>query len=138
MWNLGPLCRHHHRTKQTGWTKTRHPGGSLTWTSPTGRTFTSAVQYQPPPALTRPLPALTLPVDDEPPRDSWLTYDDPDRGAYLARVPHDIEQPDPDPDHQARLAENPWHDNTWGQPLDDPHLWIPRTPFDEPAELADA
>ena len=38
-WNLGPLCRRHHRVKQEGWTKTRHPDGSLTWTSPTGRTF---------------------------------------------------------------------------------------------------
>ncbi len=128
--NLGPLCRHHHRTKQTGWTKTRHPGGSVRWTSPTGRTFTTTAQHQPAPAIERPLPLLApMPDDDEP--DSWLTYDDPDIDAYMNRMPEEIESPDPDPDRQARLAEDPWHDNTWGQPLDDPHLWIPWTPADE-------
>ena len=38
--NLGPLCRRHHRTKQTGWTKTRTAAG-VRWTSPAGRTWTS-------------------------------------------------------------------------------------------------
>ena len=58
--NLGPLCRRHHRTKQNGWTKTRHPDGSTGWTSPTGRTWTSPNQHPAPPAPTRPLPPITL------------------------------------------------------------------------------
>jgi hypothetical protein len=40
--NLPSLCRHHHRLKhQTQWTVSQHPGGRLTWTSPTGRTYTT-------------------------------------------------------------------------------------------------
>jgi hypothetical protein len=38
--NLATLCRHHHRLKhQTRWAVSQHPGGRLTWTSPTGRTY---------------------------------------------------------------------------------------------------
>jgi Domain of unknown function (DUF222) len=40
--NLAALCRHHHRLKhQTDWTVRQHPDGRLTWTSPTGRTYTT-------------------------------------------------------------------------------------------------
>lgn len=40
--NLQTLCRHHHRTKQsTRWTVTMTPEGICTWTSPTGRTYTT-------------------------------------------------------------------------------------------------
>jgi hypothetical protein len=45
--NLGPLCRRHHRIKQTGWTKNRRPDGSIRWTDPTGRTWTSPKQHSP-------------------------------------------------------------------------------------------
>jgi hypothetical protein len=39
--NLGPLCRHHHLAKDGyGWTLTRDPDGTYTWTSPLGRTYT--------------------------------------------------------------------------------------------------
>ncbi|MCK2239615.1 MULTISPECIES: HNH endonuclease signature motif containing protein [unclassified Crossiella] len=40
--NLGPLCRHHHRLKQTAaWPRRlhQHPGGRFTWTSPTNRVY---------------------------------------------------------------------------------------------------
>ena len=38
--NLARLCRFHHRVKtHGGWTYRREPGGSLTWTSPYGRTY---------------------------------------------------------------------------------------------------
>ncbi|MBP2477994.1 hypothetical protein JOF53_006866 [Crossiella equi] len=40
--NLGPLCRHHHRLKQSEawpWRVEQHPGGHFTWTSPTRRTY---------------------------------------------------------------------------------------------------
>ncbi|GGB36497.1 hypothetical protein GCM10011492_29070 [Flexivirga endophytica] len=40
--NLQCLCRHHHRTKQAhGWTVTMTPDGACTWTSPTGRDYTT-------------------------------------------------------------------------------------------------
>ena len=45
--NLGPLCRRHHRIKQTGWTKTRHHTG-IRWTSPSGRHHDSPSPWTPP------------------------------------------------------------------------------------------
>jgi hypothetical protein len=41
--NLSPLCRQHHRVKQApGWTlKQAEPGGTLTWTAPHGRSYTT-------------------------------------------------------------------------------------------------
>ncbi|MBK5307396.1 MAG: hypothetical protein JJD92_11975 [Frankiaceae bacterium] len=43
--NLGPLCRRHHRIKQLGWIKHRRADGSIRWTSPTGRSWTSLNQH---------------------------------------------------------------------------------------------
>lgn len=45
--NLAVLCRHHHRLKHAaGWQVTLHSDGSMTWTTPTGRTLTTeAWQY---------------------------------------------------------------------------------------------
>jgi hypothetical protein len=38
--NLAPLCRRHHRLKQTqGWTLTQPRPGHLTWTTPSGRKY---------------------------------------------------------------------------------------------------
>jgi len=40
--NLAPLCRHHHRTKQAaGWQLTQPTPGTLTWTLPHGRSYTT-------------------------------------------------------------------------------------------------
>ena len=40
--NLAPLCRRHHRTKQaTGWQLTQPAPGTLTWTSPHQRSYTT-------------------------------------------------------------------------------------------------
>ena len=40
--NLAVLCRRHHRLKHTpGWSVVLHPDGSMTWTTPTGRLFSS-------------------------------------------------------------------------------------------------
>jgi hypothetical protein len=40
--NLAALCRHHHRAKhEGGWTVEQNPAGHFTWTSPTGRTYTT-------------------------------------------------------------------------------------------------
>jgi hypothetical protein len=39
--NLARLCRFHHRVKtHTEWAYRRDPSGTLTWTSPLGRTYT--------------------------------------------------------------------------------------------------
>jgi hypothetical protein len=40
--NLAPLCRHHHQVKQTpGWTLDHTTPGTLTWTTPAGRRYTT-------------------------------------------------------------------------------------------------
>ena len=40
--NLGPLCRKHHRAKQTpGWALQQTTPGTMTWTTPTGRHYTT-------------------------------------------------------------------------------------------------
>jgi hypothetical protein len=45
--NLAVLCRRHHRLKHTaGWTVHLHPTGTMTWTTPAGRTYlTEPWQY---------------------------------------------------------------------------------------------
>jgi hypothetical protein len=48
--NLIALCRHHHRLKHSGlWSITTTGNGTVTWTTPTGRTHTT----HPPPAAAR-------------------------------------------------------------------------------------
>jgi hypothetical protein len=40
--NTGPKCRHEHRLKQDPrWTVEQHPDGSFTWTTPSGRQYTT-------------------------------------------------------------------------------------------------
>jgi hypothetical protein len=40
--NLAPLCRHHHEVKQApGWTLEQTTPGTLTWTTPSGRRYTT-------------------------------------------------------------------------------------------------
>ena len=44
--NLNCLCRKHHLLKTfwtgpDGWTDQQHPDGTITWTSPSGRTYTT-------------------------------------------------------------------------------------------------
>jgi hypothetical protein len=40
--NLAALCRHHHRLKHSpNWHAHLHPDGTMTWTTPGGRTFTT-------------------------------------------------------------------------------------------------
>jgi hypothetical protein len=40
--NLAPLCRHHHQVKQTpGWALDHTTPGTLTWTTPSGRRYTT-------------------------------------------------------------------------------------------------
>jgi hypothetical protein len=40
--NTGPVCRHHHQAKQSpGWRLDQHEPGRHTWTTPSGRSYTS-------------------------------------------------------------------------------------------------
>lgn len=42
LWNLGPLCDHHHQTKDKGWTLQRLPDATYQITSPLGHTYTTS------------------------------------------------------------------------------------------------
>ena len=46
--NLAPLCRAHHRAKQTtGWHLAHNQPGQLTWTTPAGRSYTTTPELYP-------------------------------------------------------------------------------------------
>jgi hypothetical protein len=46
--NLAPLCRRHHQAKQApGWHLTQTQPGVLTWTLPSGRTYTTRPEPYP-------------------------------------------------------------------------------------------
>ncbi len=115
--NLGPLCRRHHRVKQLLMTKDRVDGGAVRWTSPTGRSWTSPAQHQPPAhPVSRPAVAL----------------DEPDLSPQaLAEL---LADPDDDPrQHELRAAATCPTDrfadairddlDGWGHDLDDPYRW---------------
>lgn len=120
----GPLCRRHHRIKQLLMRKARTDDGAVTWTDPTGRSWTSPAQHPPPAAAVRPLPTavphalsphalspdalaeLFAPADDDPVR--W----------ELRALESDPDEPDHD-----RLAHRLACDDGWGLALDDPYRW---------------
>jgi hypothetical protein len=74
VWNLKSRSPRCHHGKHDGWTVTRHPDGSSTWTSPTDRTYHRRSRWRPPPL---PEPRDTLPtprpdrLDDTDPREDW-------------------------------------------------------------------
>jgi hypothetical protein len=126
---LGPLCRRHHRVKQAIMSKQRTRDAGVRWTSPTGRTWLSPPQHQPPLPPTRPLPALPVPdpLDQLGPAaredEQWHTdptnpaWDDPD-GLELRVV--DVDPPpyrEPEPPSRAT--------SRWTLDLDDPYAWLP-------------
>ncbi len=61
--NLHASCRHHHRLKThvQGWRVEQHSDDRITWTTPTGHTYTSH------PHDYRPEPPQPPPSDDPPP-----------------------------------------------------------------------
>jgi hypothetical protein len=61
-WNLDDKSARCHGAKHHGWTVTRHPDGSSTWTSPTGRTYTTRSPWPTPPRLGKPNYQLHLPA----------------------------------------------------------------------------
>ncbi|MCF4123179.1 HNH endonuclease [Antribacter sp. KLBMP9083] len=66
--NLAHLCRAHHTLKhQTRWTVAHHGDGTLTWTSPSGRTYTTTPYEQAAPSPpTAPAPRRAGGADDPP------------------------------------------------------------------------
>ena len=119
--DLGPCCRHHHRIKQLGCSKTRHGDGSITWTSPTGRQRTVRSQHQPPQPAVRDLTRLSEPSEwdqlspDELDEQLWILDGRPDDPqAYELRKP-DLQPEDQPVDR----------DTTWSWDLDDPYAWEP-------------
>ena len=124
--NLGPCCRRHHRVKQCGWAKTRHLGGSLTWTSPTGRTWLSPAQHPPPQPANRPLRPVPTPSP-------WDALDPQQLDELLWELdllPDDlsnttvaVDEDVPDSDRLGhRIAKA---DTRWTLDLDDPYRWLP-------------
>ncbi|GIG28709.1 HNH endonuclease signature motif containing protein [Cellulomonas marina] len=65
--NNAHLCRHHHRLKhRTRWRMTQAEDGTLTWTSPTGRTRTTHPAFPPAPPPPPPRAPEARAVDLEP------------------------------------------------------------------------
>jgi hypothetical protein len=64
LWDLGPLCKHHHQMKTGGYWHiiTSHRNGTCRWRSPLGRIYDHT-----PPDLVPPKPVPPRPPDDEPP-----------------------------------------------------------------------
>ncbi len=115
--NLGPCCRRHHRVKQTGWTKTRHDDGTVTWTSPTGRSWRSSSTHEAAATAVRSLPTVAVRPEHADEHDRWIAAGRPDPGET---APDDREPAD-DYDRTATRLEHPeWH---WTGALTDPYPW---------------
>jgi hypothetical protein len=127
--NLGPCCRRHHRIKQLGWTKTRRPRGVVTWTDPTGRSWTSPGQHPPPAAPTRPPPPIptATPLDELSPLEledelSHLGLLPADTGPFT--TPADAAPADEGPPASDRLRHRLLHTDTrWTLDLTNPYPW---------------
>jgi hypothetical protein len=89
--NLGLKSPRCHRAKHNGWTMLRHPDGSVTWTSPLGRTYRRPSPHVPPPVV--------LPPQNGPraPRREGVRSDDPDP----------LPQPPPPPPTPATWPDEP-------------------------------
>ena len=123
--NLGPCCRRHHRVKQTGWTKTRHRDGSLTWTASTGSRWLSHAQHHAPEPTARPLRPVPTPNEwDEldPQQLDELLWD-------LGLLPDDDSTSRPKKDQDVPASDRLGHrlihgDTRWTLDLDDPYRWL--------------
>jgi hypothetical protein len=125
--NVGPLCRRHHRIKQTGWGKARTSTG-VRWTSPAGRSWISPGQHQPPGAPHRPLrpaPALSEYILSPWEQEQALWDRDPsdprfdDPGADELRAV-DTEPPDDEDSVRQHLEAGL---TRWTLDLEDPYAW---------------
>jgi len=93
--NLYGGCPHHHSLKHhAGWTVTQHPDGRITWTTPTGHTYTSHPHNYhpdpPPPPTPKPEPE-PAPAPTRPPHRQTSVAD-----LFRPRTP-ETDLPDDDP-----------------------------------------
>ncbi len=127
--NLGPLCRRHHRTKQTGWTKVRTSIG-VRWTAPAGRAWTSPSQHQPPAPPHRPLrpaPALSEWDTLSPWEQEQVLWDrDPGDPRFDDPAAHELRAVDTEPpDDEDSIRERLEAGLTrWTLDLEDPYAWV--------------
>ena len=116
--NVGPLCRRHHRLKQLLMAKARRHGSAVTWTSPTGRIWTSPSQHPRPQPPCRPLPPVEARHADEPPADEDLyDLDECRPDPAHDRLPVEDVELDADDTLTERLADG------WGLALEDHTRW---------------
>ena len=120
--------------KQQGWTKARLHDSAVRWTGPTGRTWVSPAQHQPPAPVVRPLPPLPTadPLDEVSPTfaddELWDLLDRPDDPAA-----YELRTVDREPADTDRTGDQLTTGATrWTLDLDDPWAW---TAWPEP--LAD-
>ena len=122
--NLGPLCRRHHRCKQTSWTKQRTRDGGVRWTSPSGKSWTTPSQHQPPQPAVRALPPLpiTTELDDLSPLalEDELRHLDPGSPIWHDPLAHELRADDTEPEDDDGFPT----DTTWNLDLDDPYAWL--------------
>ena len=102
---------------------TRDSTGTVRWTDPTGRTWTSPPQHTPPARAVRALPPLPSAEPHHLSPDALLELladpdDDPNR--------YELRAPDTDPDNPQHdpLARRIEQDTGWGLALDDPYRWV--------------
>jgi hypothetical protein len=125
--NVGTLCRHHHRVKQLGWRKTRNVDGSVTWTSPTGSSWTSPRQTPDVPRRLRPLPPLPddleLALLEEHRRvedDLWLLEHAPEPDSW--RLGDPAQDPHAESDRTGERIRRGQAD--WLLQVSDPYRWL--------------
>jgi hypothetical protein len=124
--NLGPCCRRHHRIKQLGFRKTRSEHSAVTWTDPSGRSWHSPHQHEPPAAPIR----APAPVPTPNPLDQLSPHDLDEELWHLDLLPDDFgpwtSPPDREPADTDRMRNRILHTDTrWGLDLADPHRWQP-------------
>ncbi|PPF83697.1 hypothetical protein C5E07_09340 [Pseudoclavibacter sp. RFBJ3] len=65
IWNLSDFCKNHHIVKHhTAWTVTQHDGGTLEWTTPSGKTYIDHPEPHGP--TSTPTDQLFRPADEHP------------------------------------------------------------------------
>jgi hypothetical protein len=89
--NLICLCRKHHRLRHLGgWNAILGPGGTVTWTSPSGRVDTThpdnPITVPKPQPLPKPLPTKP-PPDPRASRDVWHLDPDDNAGTHSGPIP---------------------------------------------------
>ena len=101
--NLGLVSARCHSAKHHGWTLTRHPDGSVTWTSPLHRRYDRPGPWEPPPKIDlRTDPPPPRPRPQAPPPD-----DVDDDVSLVERLRPPDPQPEPEPEPEPPASNPP-------------------------------